>query len=138
MFSIGGFMFSLQIFIQEGDSMMKKLLILFVVLALAASASAADVYVDAESGGYNAVTVQQGATVVVDLVCNIDMTGIGDTDLGDEGWWVTADSGVTLPASGTFDDVLNSVTSSALTRLYLLIRMKKGRLMLAIHFSALA
>lgn len=97
---------------------MKKLLVLFVVLALATSVSATDVYVDAESGGSNAITVLQGATVVVDLTSNTICGGIGDTEEGEAGWWVTADVGITLPATGDFNDILDTVTSNSLTRLF--------------------
>ena len=99
---------------------MKKLLVLFVVLALAASASAAPVYVDVEeTGGTNAITVEQEETFTVYLVSNIDMTGIGDIDEGDDGWWVTSSSvNLTMPTTGDFNEILDSVTSDDLSRLF--------------------
>ena len=103
--------------------MMKKLLILFIVLSLATEASA--VSVSAISGSAP-VILMQGTTITVDLVSDTDMTGIGDTEEGYAGWWITADAGVGLPSNGTFDSFLDTVTSNALSRLFAISTATSG------------
>jgi len=95
-------------FVYEGDLMMKKMLILAMVLALATSASAVSVSV--VSGGLSAIDVAPGATVVVDLVSDTDCTGIVAFN-------VSGDAALTLPSNGTFNSFLDFVTSDALADL---------------------